>query len=323
LTIKQVDLLTQFIKNNWDYSSAWPDFVEAMLHLLPGEIGESDHHTDSDRWALLPGLCCQASGGDPVLTTEVSAAWLLLYVAAHLVDSVEDGDLNEEIMTVGGSGSAINIANGYFLSAVLILNDLAAKDRFKRNAQQICADFLNTILVMTSGQHLDINLPRLSLEQWWQVAEAKTGSFFSLACRSGAQFGTDDSLKIEAFSDYGFHLGLMLQIHDDIEDLKLLMAEEISEIPASINRSLAFTYAVEVLPDREKSRLQELIERKSHESASVDEVIGLLNQSGAGLYLLAEMKRHYELAVKSLEKAAPSSSAGEKLLAFIRELKLK
>jgi geranylgeranyl pyrophosphate synthase len=321
LTKNHIHSYVQFIKSSWESSSAWPDFIEAMRLLLPNDLG-SDPMGGSDRWMLLPGLCCQASGGRPESTREVSAAWLLLYIAAHLVDSVEDGDPIDEIKALGGPGSAINVANGFFLSAAMILNELSFGDQTKRIAHKIRSDFYNTILIMTSGQHRDINYPQLSLEQWWQVAEAKSGSFFSLACRSGAQFGTQEPEKINAYSDYGFHLGMMLQIRDDIDDLKLLMEEGTSDLPANIQRSLAFSYAMEVLPDKDKSQLNDLIEFNSLESESINPIIALLNQSGTGLYLLAEMEKHYELGAKALEGAGPSSPVGETLLVMMRDLKL-
>ena len=290
-----------------------------MRLVLPKGNGGTAPSKESDRWALLPGLCCQASGGGPDLTAEVSAAWLLLYIAAHLVDSVEDRDQVDEIKALGGPGSAINVANGLFLSASLILNKLHDKDQTKINAQQLSSDFYNTVLVMTSGQHRDINDHRLTLKQWWQVAEAKSGSFFSLACRCGAQLAHDDPVKISGYSDYGFHLGMMLQIRDDIEDLKVFLE---SEVPVNLQRSLAVAYALEVIPDADKSQLKELTETTHHEPEMVNRIIEMLNLSGAGLYMLAEMERHYELGMTSLKKADPCPPAGEKLAALIRELKL-
>jgi geranylgeranyl pyrophosphate synthase len=320
LTDKHFQSIVQFINDNWESESAWPDYIEAMRLLLPDvdrELGRND------RWALLPGLCCQAAGGDIQLTKEVSAAWILLHIAGHLVDGVEDGDRVAEIEALGGPGSAINVANGYFLSAALMLNDLTKKAHSKNQAHQVSADFYNTILVMASGQHQDINFPQLSLKQWWQVAEAKTGSFFSLACRSGARLATTDTEKIAAFSDYGFHLGLVLQVHDDLEDLQLLMAEGTTEMPSDIQRSLAFTYAVNVLPETEKNRLQELIEANSYQQERINQVLDLLDSSGAGLYLLAEMERHFASGVKSLQAADPLPPAADQLLEMFGGLKLQ
>lgn len=275
----------------------------------------------NDRWALLPGLCCQAAGGKLEWTLEVSAAWLLLYLAGHLVDSVEDGDKVDEIDALGGPGSAVNVANGYFLSAALMLNELPSEEHTKNQAHQISGDFYNTILAMTSGQHMDINLQQLSLKQWWQVAGAKTGSFFSLACRSGAQLGTDDRDKIAAISDFGSHLGLMLQIHDDIEDLQLLLTDGAAQIPNGFQRSLAITYAFDVLPESEKSLLNQLLSAHSAEPDQIKKVVDLLDRSGAGLYLLAEMEQHFSLGVDSLLSADPLPPAGDELLVMFGGLK--
>jgi len=291
-----------------------------MRLLIPEEGIERDRNF---RWAKLPGLCCQAAGGEFQLAKEVSAAWLLLHLAGHLIDSVEDGDKVKEIDAVGGSGSAINLANGYFLSAALILGGLSKNSCLKTQSQQISADFYNTILVMTSGQHHDINVSQLSLKQWWRVAEAKTGSFFSLACRSGARLGAGDSKKIAAFSDYGFHLGLMLQIHDDIEELQLLMTEGTTEVPKNLHRSLAFIYAVDMLPGPEKIQLNDLIGSISNTPEQINEIFVYLDKSGAGLYLLAELERHHNSGVKSLQDADPRSPAVEELMEMIDGLKFE
>jgi geranylgeranyl pyrophosphate synthase len=319
LTHKQVLSLIQFIIDNWDSSSAWPDFIKAMRLVLPKGNGGISPGKESDRWALLPGLCCQASGGEPDFAEEVSAAWFLLYIAAHLVDSVEDRDQVNEVKALGGPGSAINVANGLFLSASLILNKLHDKDQTRIKTQQLSSDFYNTVLVMTSGQHRDINDHQLTLNQWWQVAKAKSGSFFSLACRCGAQLANDDPVKITGYSDYGFHLGMMIQIRDDIEDLKIFLESKLS---VNLQSSLAVAYALEVLPETDKSQLKELTEITHPEPEMVNRIIEMLNQSGAGLYMLAEMGRHYELGMRSLKNADPYSPAGEKLAALIRELKL-
>lgn len=294
-----------------------------MRFVLPVGSSGADPDKDINRWAHLPGLCCQAAGGDPESTVEISAAWLLLYIAAHIVDDVEDGDLSEEISSLGGPGSAINVANGLFLSAALSLNKLHEKDQTNILATQIISDFFETILVMTSGQHRDINYQEMTLEQWWQVAEVKSGSFFSLASRCGAQLGFADPIELKGYSDYGFHLGVMLQIIDDIEDLKQFISTEEIELLNNLQKSLAVAYALEVLPKVDASHLKEWIEFSPHEPEMVNRIIDMLDQSGAGLYMLTEMERHYELGMKSLESANPSSPAGDKLAALISSLKLE
>lgn len=319
---EKVISITQLINSNWENFDVWPDIIEAMRLVLPVGKGGSDPSKNPNQWALLPELCCQAAGGDPDATKEVSAAWLLLYIAAHIIDDVEDGDLTNDVLTLGGASATINVANGLFLSASLFLNKLHEKKQTKKLASQISTDFYKTILLMSSGQHVDITNQQMSLEQWWQVAEAKSGSFFSLACRVGAQLGIDDPEKIKGYSDYGLHLGVMLQIIDDLEDLQQLFASEENHQPINIQKSLAMAYAFDVLPETDREKLKEWTNATPCETYMVDGIVELLNRCGAGLYMLTEVERHLHLGLKSLEIACPSSPAGDKLAVWINALKL-
>ena len=102
-----------------------------MRLVLPEPDSKTDLHRDPGRWVILPGLCCQAAGGKIESTLEISAAWLLLYTAAHTVDTIEDGDQDPRIDLLGGTGAAINIANGLFLSATRLLNSLQKRMSLK------------------------------------------------------------------------------------------------------------------------------------------------------------------------------------------------
>ena len=293
-----------------------------MRLVLPEPGDKMDSHRDPGRWVILPGLCCQAAGGKLESTLEISAAWLLLYAAAHVVDNVEDGDFDPQISKLGGSGAAINTANGLFLSAVMQLQSMHERDIPNDLAAMITADYLETIMIMTSGQHLDLTIPKIDLNQWWQIAEAKSGAFFSLACRAGAQLGAGDPLKVKAYSDYGFHLGLMLQILDDLEDFQLLLESKEGASRISLDRSLAAAYASDVLPDETKDEFIQLARSDSPQKGMGDKLIGMLDDCGAGLYMLAELEKHFDLGMASLVEAQPASPAGEKLEGIIRALKL-
>ncbi|MFN2214088.1 MAG: polyprenyl synthetase family protein [Anaerolineales bacterium] len=302
-------------------SFAWPGLVSAMQLVIPEPGEKTDSQRDPARWVTLPGLCCQAVGGRPNSTLEVSAAWFLLFTAAHIVDSIEDGDNDPLINKLGGTGVAINTTNGLFLSAVMLLQSMDAKEIPKGLVAKITADYLETILGMTSGQHLDLTLQEISLDQWWQIAEAKSGAFFSLACRSGAQFGTSDPLKVHAFSEYGFHVGLMLQIMDDLEDFQLLLNSGEIASPRSLERSLAAAYAHEILPSAIKEEFTQLIRIGAAGEEMSDRFLDILDECGAGLYMVAELEKHYELGMAALREAQPASPALEKLEEIIGVLK--
>lgn len=168
-------------------------------------------------WLSLPSLCCQAAGGDPQEADRVAAAWVLLYTAAHLFDSVQDDDPADPWWQALGPGPAINVATGLLTSAWLVLAQLKIQ---RQVVQQLIQDFQQTVLRMASGQHLDLTDPRTSLRAAWAIAEAKSGTFFGLACRSGAQLAGAPQQVTDHYGEYGFNLGLIVQIGDDLEDLQ-------------------------------------------------------------------------------------------------------
>jgi len=293
-----------------------------MQLVIPEPDDKSDSQQDPGRWVILPGLCCQAAGGKPESTLEISAAWLLLFTAAHIVDTIEDGEFDPRINRLGGSGPAINTANGLFLSAVMQLQSMGEKQIPKALAEKIIKDYLETILRMTSGQHLDLTIPQINLDQWWHIAEAKSGAFFSLACRSGAQLGTSDPLKVKSFSEYGFHVGLMLQILDDLEDFQMLLNTGEVASYITLERSLAAAYAYDVLPDKSKEEFVEFTRAGATGERTADKFLDILDDCGAGLYMVAELEKHYELGIASLREAQPVPRALEKLEAIIGGLKV-
>lgn len=319
---EHINSIIQLIKSNWMRNDTWPSFNSAMEFMLPDPGSDYEQRWDPRSWFALPGLCCQAAGGDLDDTQEVSAAWLLLYTAAHVFDTVEDGDIDPQVSRLGGSGPAINVATGLLLSAAIILNSLHLEPDSLELEVDLANDYLNTILEMTGGQHYDLTLSQVSLEQWWQIADAKSGAFFSLACRSGAQLARCEKSKVKAYSDFGFHLGVMLQILDDLEDFQTYLESRESAIPGNLRKSLAIAYANSVLSEPEKERLWSLTLRDYPVLEGGDELIELLDGCGSGLYMVASLDKHYGMGIASLADANPIHPAGQQLEDLIQKIKL-
>lgn len=300
----------------------WPDYIRAIWCVLPSrEIDSADNHRQLD-WILLPGLCCQAAGGDPDVTNEIAGAWLLFYTAAHIFDSIEDQDQLDDNLAQWGPGVNINIATGLVISASSMLNGLSQREHTREIAHKLGQDFFGSILTMASGQHADLVSGQLDLKQWYRIAEAKSGSFFSLACRSGARLGTSDPDKINSYSDYGFQLGMMLQILDDMEDLKPAFDPENPILVDGIDCSLAVAYALDVLPDDQGYQLLNWIKSGSQDNNTVNNVITILDGCGATLYVQAELDRHRNLGLTFLEKAGSDSPASTQLAEFLNDMRV-
>ncbi len=72
----------------------------------------------------IPFLCCKANSGDPKRAVGVATAWFLLQVAAHLLDKVEDHELEMVGQHLRQQGVSTNLSTGLIFVAEWVLNHL-------------------------------------------------------------------------------------------------------------------------------------------------------------------------------------------------------
>jgi geranylgeranyl pyrophosphate synthase len=285
---------------------------------LPLRAKNEDH--DPSMWGLLPGLCCQASGGEPLLADPVAAAWLLFYTAAHLMDSLEDQDDPDPWWAELGAGAAINVATGLYFSACLALQELNSHAIDGQAVQEVTAQVLRPFLVMCSGQYQDLLHPPLTLEQYWRIAGAKSGAFFAMACQAGARLATAQEETTDGFRQFGLHLGLLLQILDDLQDYRELSESHRLANPRSLSRSLPAVYLREVGSAQAVERFDLLLPQAHVNPAAVVELTRIIEENGGVLYLLVELDKHYDLALAGLDAAGAQSPAREALISALSQL---
>jgi len=302
-------------------AGAWPDFIKAMHRAVPsGSSDKKGPDRDPTKWALLPGLCCQAAGGDARWTDSLAAAWLLFYIAADIMDSVEDQDEPDPWWQESGPGMAINVASGLYFSASQLLNRLYKYEATQSAAPDVTKKFLNDFLIMCSGQHRDLTNPEPSLDQYWQIAAAKSGCFFGLACQAGARLGTDELNIISSYQRYGYHLGMLIQILDDLEDFHGLQSSSTPVKWTTLKRSLPVVYALQMYSGSNERQLRQCLNDASGDNKAAEEAVALLEGSGVVVYLISEMARHRDQAIENLEQANPQPAAAEFLETFVRDI---
>ena len=269
----------------------------------------------SSEWKELPYLCCLAAGGEYSWAEHVCMAWILFHNAARLIDNVEDNDPSNRHLPADLSLSA---ATGLFFTAQYALYKLSQQPDTKHAANDINQRFISELMKMGEGQNQDIIQKSPNLTQYWQIAERKSGSFFSLAAYCGARLATEDQRKLYGYEQYGFHLGLLIQLLDDLEDIYLWMNSP--SLKTKLTACLPFVYTLEVVPEIEKTKIKEYLADSPTGYIEKDEMVSLLNQNGAVLYLFSEIERHSNLAIAGLEKAEALSPASDKLQQIILEL---
>ena len=315
LAQNQLDQILNRLEAIWAESGAWPGFIEDMCRTLSQLHSKSSKTSNrSTSLMLLPGFCCEAAGGNPSWADELAAAWYLFYVAADLMDKIEDQDEIEPWMSNLGTGRILNVASGLYFSASSILNNLCLREPTKLAAAQVIRDINKKFLNMCGGQHRDLACTEPSLNQFWEIAAAKSGSFFSMACSGGARLATAEAIRIDGFKRFGHHLGILIQLSDDLEDLRDSLECKTKNQWLGLEKTLPFIYAREVLSPSKHIRLQKCLQDAEEVGEAAEEVFEIINGCGTALYINVEIERHREAALAGLAQAEPIYAPGEKLV---------
>jgi len=322
-----LDRLASKIEATWAASGTWSDYIETMRRALPARTSDDHDQQGASRlkWVLIPNICCKGAGGDPEWADEISLAWLLFNIAAHVFDSVEDMDKPDTWWQDTGPAAGLNAASGLFFTASLALNRLYQSPAGAEAASAINQRFYSQLMQMSAGQHLDLTLAYLTLEDYWKIASGKSGSFFSLASWAGARLVCRDGARLAGFAGYGHHFGMLVQLLDDLQDFQEIQNESDRVIePKAITRSFASAYALDVLKGEERNRLEGLLGKLStYPEAGTQiggEALEIIERCGAALYLTIEVERHRDLAQAALERAQPASAERDQLVNLLPDL---
>jgi geranylgeranyl diphosphate synthase type I len=262
-------------------------------------------------YPLLPLFCCEAAYGDPVQAIPVSAAWMAFYFAAHLLDAVEDDEPPKYPAASSGKAGTINLSTGLIMAAELTLDALEDHGIDQITARVVRTRLHKTIFEMCAGQHLDLQKHNPGIHACLEIAAAKSGSFFSAACYSGAILAMDDPGQLNCFSSYGYQLGMIVQIEDDIADF--WDRDGRNNDLARGKWSLPVAYALEVLPAEETHRLKELLVEARTDRAAEQAARQTILAAGAILFLDLEVKKHYRLAEIAMRQLRLSPSGRQTL----------
>lgn len=288
----------------WVDEKCWPLYIQAMQQALSLDAGPGPVSPLS--YIHLTGLCCQAAGGKPQQTVNVAAAWALLYTAAHLFDSVEDGEVAFQ-----DTATTINAATGLIFTAIRALAISRTTDIPDQIRLAVIEDFARTALEIGCGQHADLVGSASSLAQCWKVVEAKSGACFALACRAGAMLAGAPAATIEAYSQFGQHLGVIIQITNDLQGVQTTDGKR-NDLMAG-RRSLPVWYTLSVLSPEKQITLLSYLQAARHDPTAKDLAQNVIEKSGAALYLDIETRRHCLQALTHIRQIEPPPEPGKQL----------
>ena len=262
----------------------------------------------------LLGLLAYASiAGDHAAALPGAAAVELGHNFSLVHDDIEDGDRERRhrptLWALHGVPQAINAGDMLFsLSRVALhrLSDLGFSDakvlRLMRLYDQTC-------VALCEGQYIDIATSEsdaiMSVELYFDMIGRKTAALIAASVEAGALLATEDDEVIARYRAFGWALGLAFQLNDDL--LGIWGAERATgKEPTDIARhkkTLPVIYAFEHAGPDDRDRLVALYGKSDTTGADVNEIIEILDRSGAHDFTRNEARRYRDEALAELDSA--------------------
>lgn len=238
------------------------------------------------------------------------------------MDSVEDQDQPELWWRDLGPATAINVSSGLFFIAAQILNELYHSEDTRQRANYVVDSFYRGFISMCAGQQLDLGTSSPNLEQAWEISKYKSGMFFGTATRSGAQLAVNDLEILSAYESYGTNIGMLVQIKDDLEEIKYIGTKGGPSYKHKVRNSLPFIYTNEVLSEKEREKLNDLLDSAGDSLKNAKAFLQFIDGSGAVLYLAAEVERLQSYAYSALKQSKSLEPAKTELEKIVAEFNL-
>ena len=203
-----------------------------------------------------------------------------------------------------GPAVSTNLSTGMIFVAEWILNHLELDCVDAGAAWDIQQAFQETVLSVCSGQHLDLSVELPDLPTCWQIAEAKSGSAYALACYVGTRVATHLTDRLACMENFGRHLGTIVQISDDIADMER-------------DRSKYHQNQLSPFANAYLAQISVLGGFESKDHLKGDAVKPILENSLV-LYMRLEALKYAELAKGELKRLALTAEPRDQILAILK-----
>lgn len=284
--------------------------------------------TSSAGKRLRPLLCllaCEACSGDWRQALPAAAAIEFIHNFSLIHDDIEDNSPvrrhRPTVWSLWGQAQAINVGDGLFAISRLALQRLRDQVYDAGKVVEAFKIVDETCLLLTEGQHLDLAFEErdsVSVEMYMEMIGRKTAALMGCATRLGALIGTDDQALVERYSRFGYQLGILFQIVDDILGIwgaGDVTGKGIGEDIASKKKSLPVVYALE-----RSQELRELYRKKRLTTRQQRQALKLMEEVKSRDYAQEKASEQLRAALDTLDGAQIDNEAQRSLRDIARFL---
>ncbi len=263
---------------------------------------------------LLLLLICQAAGGRWEQAVPAAAAVELLHNFSLIHDDIEDDSPTrrgrQTLWKIWGMPQAINAGDAMFALAHTALGRLSDRGVAAEIVVQVLRRFDEMCLRLTQGQHADMNFERqdrVSVEEYLEMITGKTAVLLSFCCEAGALVAGRDAQTVHHYNEFGRHVGLAFQVIDDILGIwgdEIKIGKSASTDILTKKKTLPVLYGLS-----HSDLLRHLYASAEANDVFVQQVVSLLNDTGANNYANDKATYYSQTALGHLESAQPTGPA--------------
>ncbi|MFQ5397980.1 MAG: polyprenyl synthetase family protein [Anaerolineae bacterium] len=295
-----------------------PDSFHGMMHYHMGWTDAEFRPIEVKAGKRIrPVLCllsCQAAGGDWRQALPAAVAVELLHNFSLIHDDIEDASPTRRgrltVWKLWGIELAINSGDAMFAVAHLAMNRLVDRGVDPTVAVTALRRFDETCLRLTQGQHADMcfeTRDEVSVDEYLEMITGKTAVLLSLCTELGALIAGADADTVAHYAAFGQALGLAFQVKDDI--LGVWGDEAVTGKSAATDiitkkKTLPVLYGL-----AQSEALRQLYTNSEGDDQFVNQVVSLLDESGAREFAAEKAARYSHDAIHHLEAAQPSGPA--------------
>jgi geranylgeranyl diphosphate synthase type I len=265
---------------------------------------------------LLGLLAYQSLTGDYRAALPGAAAVELGHNFSLVHDDIEDADRERRhrptLWAIWGVPLAINAGDALFALSRLALYRLLEDGFSERRVLALMRVYDETCLALCEGQFLDISFERrtdITVEEYLDMIGRKTAALVGASVQAGAILATDDAATIEAYRQFGYHLGLAFQMADDVKGTFWSSAESGKPEAGDVRKrkkTLPLVWALEHGGPDDVERLREIYAggqatEGPMSQPDVDAVLEILVRCGARERAQDEARRYRDMALADVE----------------------
>jgi geranylgeranyl diphosphate synthase, type I len=228
-------------------------------------------------------------------------------------DDIEDGDRERRhrptVWAVHGIPQAINTGDMLFSLSRMALHRLTDLGFSDAKVLRLMRLYDETCVALCEGQYIDIwtseHDDTMSVELYFDMIGRKTAALIAASIEAGALLATDDEQVIARYRAFGWALGIAFQLNDDLLGIwgdERRTGKEPTDV-ARRKKTLPVIYAMEHAGPDDRDRLQALYAADGTGTPDVDEIVRILERTGARDYTREEARRQRDRAIAELDAA--------------------